>query len=89
MNSEQRAEYRRLLDELDELRQQDNHILFALGNPVELDEEKRGEILAHMRAKIGAIQRLEFLMWVSGNLKPDGGSEPPLPPPDEPFTPDF
>jgi len=47
--------------ELDNLRQLDNMVLYALSNPVELDEA-RGKILASMRAITGSIQEIERVL---------------------------
>jgi len=54
---ELQKQYMQLYHELDEWRQKDNHILFELGNPPELDDE-RGRILQKMREITGEMQRL-------------------------------
>lgn len=43
--------------QIDNLRQLDNEILYALENPVELDEA-RGKVVDSMRALTGAAQEL-------------------------------
>jgi len=53
-----RSIYAQLRQELDGLRQKDNHILFELGNPPEMDNE-RGEILHQMRVTLGKMQAIE------------------------------
>ena len=50
--------YNALKLELDYLRQRDNHILFALDNPPELDPA-RAAILERMRKVVGEMQALE------------------------------
>lgn len=58
MNAQQRKQYGQLRRELDDLRQKDNHILFELGNPPEMDAE-RGAILERMRTVLGKMQSIE------------------------------
>jgi len=53
-----RSKYAQLRQELDDLRQKDNHILFELGNPPEMDAE-RGEILRQMRVTFGQMEAIE------------------------------
>lgn len=54
-------EYNALRQELDYWRQRDNHILFTLNNPPEMDSQ-RGYILENMRRCLGGMQRLEPLI---------------------------
>ncbi len=56
--SDLHGEYIELRKKLDKLRQQDNRILFDLGNPPEMDAE-RGEILSQMRSIVGKMQEIE------------------------------
>jgi hypothetical protein len=70
-DDELRAERHRLRHQLDDLRQQDNKILFDQGNPPERDGD-RVLILDQMKVTLGKLQEVERLLENARGMPSEG-----------------